>query len=131
LTEIVLKRDFYDEEAEKLKLCFSPGVIGLVDIKGRKQAVVLNPRLDSCSRQVYMHEEFKDDVEINKIRNHFICNFFIIKLSLNFFIVYQIFFSVSIESTGAVTAEDLMKESIKILMKKTEVLLNEINSKKN
>ena len=40
-------------------------------------------------------------------------------------------FLVSIESTGAIKAEDLMRESIKILMEKTEVLLNEITSKKN
>ena len=35
LTEIVLKRDFYDEEAERLKSCFSPGVIELVNVKGK------------------------------------------------------------------------------------------------
>ena len=40
---------------------------------GRKKAIVVNPRLDMCSRQVYMYEEFKDLVEINKIRDHFIC----------------------------------------------------------
>lgn len=38
--------------------------------------MVVNSRLDTCSRQVYMHEEFKEDVDIYKIRNHFICNLF-------------------------------------------------------
>ncbi|RMZ96754.1 DNA-directed RNA polymerases I and III subunit RPAC1, partial [Brachionus plicatilis] len=53
LTEIVLKQDFYDEQAERLKSCFSPGVIKIVDDdkkEGRTKAVVDNPRLDTCSR---------------------------------------------------------------------------------
>lgn len=73
LTEIKLKRSFYDEEAAKLQSCFSPGVIELVEENdGRKKAVVKNARLDTCSRQVYMHDEFKDEVEICKIKDHFI-----------------------------------------------------------
>ena len=81
LTEIVLKQDFYDEQAEKLQSCFSPGVIELVNDdkkEGRKKAVVVNPRVDLCSRQIFMHEEFKDLVEVYKIRDHFICEFFIL-----------------------------------------------------
>jgi hypothetical protein len=31
LTEVILKTDFYDEQAEKLQACFSPGVIELVE----------------------------------------------------------------------------------------------------
>jgi hypothetical protein len=31
LPEIILKSDFYDEQAEKIKSCFSPGVIKIVD----------------------------------------------------------------------------------------------------
>ena len=29
--EIILKEEFYDEQAERLKNCFSPGVIALID----------------------------------------------------------------------------------------------------
>ena len=36
LTEIVLKEDFYDEQAERLKSCFSPGVIKIVDDKKKE-----------------------------------------------------------------------------------------------
>jgi hypothetical protein len=77
LTEITLHGDFYDEQAERLKSCFSPGVIELIDDSkkdGRKKAVIANPRLDMTSRQVFMYDEFKDQVEIRKIRDHFICN---------------------------------------------------------
>jgi len=45
----------------------------IIDLLGRRKAIVSNPRLDLCSRQVFMHEEFKDQVEVSKIRNHFIC----------------------------------------------------------
>lgn len=76
LNEIKLNANFYDDEAEKLKSCFSPGVIELVEDPnkdGRKKAVVKNARLDMCSRQVFMHDEFKNLVELFKIRDHFIC----------------------------------------------------------
>lgn len=78
LTEIRLKQDFYDEQAEKLQSCFSPGVIELVtdEASGRRKALVTNPRLDLCSRQIFMHDEFKDLVEVYKVRDHFICEFF-------------------------------------------------------
>ena len=107
MPEITFKTEFYDEQAEKIKACFSPGVIKIVaddkkegnlfilfnrvikiliskilylktklchrTIEGRKKAIIGNPRLDMCSRQVYMHDEFKDLVDIFKIRDHFIC----------------------------------------------------------
>jgi DNA-directed RNA polymerase I and III subunit RPAC1 len=56
-----------------------------------------------------MYEDFKDLVEINKIRNHFIF---------------------SIESTGALSCSDLMIQSVNILMAKSHSLLNEINRNK-
>jgi hypothetical protein len=31
LPEITFKTEFYDEQAEKIKACFSPGVIKIVD----------------------------------------------------------------------------------------------------
>lgn len=31
MPEIILKDEFYDDEAEKLQTCFSPGVIDLVE----------------------------------------------------------------------------------------------------
>ena len=83
-----------------------------------------------------MYDEFKDLVEINKIRNHFICKKILKKKErLNLFkkkeiIMFIFCFKVSIESTGAMSASTLMKQSIEILMMKTQILLNEINSKK-
>ncbi len=35
--------------------------------------VVAKPRLDTVSREVLRHEEFKDIVRLSRIRDHFIC----------------------------------------------------------
>ena len=40
---------------------------------GKKVARVANPRLDSCSREVFRHEELKDCVRLSRVREHFIC----------------------------------------------------------
>ena len=36
-------------------------------------ARVANARKDTCSREVFRHEDLKDLVELKKIRDHFIC----------------------------------------------------------
>lgn len=36
-------------------------------------AKVVNARKDNCSREVLRHAEFKDHVELTRIRDHFIC----------------------------------------------------------
>lgn len=41
---------------------------------GHRRAVVAKPRLDMCSREALRHSELKDRVELNKIRDHFICS---------------------------------------------------------
>jgi DNA-directed RNA polymerases I and III subunit RPAC1 len=76
MPEIILLKEFYDEEAEKLEKCFTPGVIELEEKNGRKRAIVKNSRIDMCSRQVYMYEEFKESVKLHKIRDHFICKYY-------------------------------------------------------
>lgn len=60
MPRIVLSQDFFGEEAEELKSCFSPGVIEIINNK----AVVVNPRLESMSREVFRHEKFRDSVKI-------------------------------------------------------------------
>ena len=40
---------------------------------GNRRAVVAKPRLDMCSREALRYPEFKDRIELNKIRDHFIC----------------------------------------------------------
>jgi hypothetical protein len=40
---------------------------------GHRRAVVSKPRLDMCSREALRYPELKDRIELNKIRDHFIC----------------------------------------------------------
>ncbi|EOB11910.1 DNA-directed RNA polymerases I and III subunit RPAC1 [Nosema bombycis CQ1] len=72
LMPIIQIEDIYDEDAEKLKKCFSEGVIDLVEENGRKKAVVVNPRLDSMSREVLRHEEFNGKVFLGRKSDHYI-----------------------------------------------------------
>ena len=41
LPEISFKEDFYDDRAEKVQKCFSPGVIELVEDIDGKKAIIL------------------------------------------------------------------------------------------
>ncbi|CAF4795115.1 unnamed protein product, partial [Rotaria socialis] len=71
-----------------------------------RRAVVSKPRLDMCSREALRYPAFKDSVELNKIRDHFIF---------------------SIESVGALRPDQLFIDSIKLLMAKCDRLLQEID----
>lgn len=72
LMPIIEVKDVYDQDAEKLQKCFSPGVISLVNEGGRIKAVVSDPRKDSISREVLRHNEFDDKVFLGRKNNHFI-----------------------------------------------------------
>lgn len=76
LPEITLVREVEGEAAERLQKCFSPGVIELkkTDDK-RKVAYVKNARYDTCSRNVFRHEDLKDAVIMSRVQDHFICKY--------------------------------------------------------
>jgi DNA-directed RNA polymerases I and III subunit RPAC1 len=62
------------DDAEKFVNCFPSGVAQVkVDKKGVKHAEIVNPRLDTVSREVLRHDEFKDKVKLGRVRDHFIC----------------------------------------------------------
>ena len=69
LPAITIKRPIRGEAASRLQGCFSPGVISLEKgSDGQKVAKVEEARLDSCSRNLYRHEDLKNAVEIEKVR---------------------------------------------------------------
>ncbi|XP_078313478.1 DNA-directed RNA polymerases I and III subunit RPAC1-like [Crassostrea virginica] len=107
LPEIVLKSPITGVLAEKLQTCFSPGVIALDKVNGENVARVANARKDTCSREVFRHEDLKDLVELKKIRDHFIF---------------------SVESTGILPADILVEEAIKVLMKKCRDFLSDLDT---
>ncbi|KAJ8308705.1 hypothetical protein KUTeg_013579 [Tegillarca granosa] len=90
LPEITILRPVTGEMAERLQKCFSPGVIELENVNGKKQAVVKHARKDTCSREVFRHDDLKDLVKLSRIRDHFI-----------------------LESTGILQTDVLVSEAIK------------------
>lgn len=78
MPEIIIKKPIRGQDAVKFQKCFAKGVIELQEVKlesGEKtmEAVVVNPRLDTVSRECLRHAEFQDKVQLTRIRDHFIC----------------------------------------------------------
>ncbi|XP_059838623.1 DNA-directed RNA polymerases I and III subunit RPAC1 isoform X3 [Hypanus sabinus] len=72
LPEITLLSPIEGELAEKLKQCFSPGVIEIEMVNGKKVANVVNSRLDTCSREIFRHDDLKNLVRLGRVRDHYI-----------------------------------------------------------
>ncbi len=106
LPEITLTKPVEGEAAERLKECFSEGVIEIVSKKGQKYARVKDARHDTCSREVLRHEDLKECVKLSRVRNHFIFK---------------------VESTGALPPNTLVTEAIKVLMSKARHFLQELD----
>ncbi|XP_076598566.1 DNA-directed RNA polymerases I and III subunit RPAC1 isoform X1 [Chaetodon auriga] len=107
LPEITLLEPVEGEKAERLKHCFSRGVMDLQDVNGKKVAKVVNSRLDTCSREVLRHDDLKNVVKLGRLREHFIF---------------------TVESTGILPPDVLVTEAIKVLMAKCHRFLNELDS---
>ena len=98
LPKITIKEPIRGEAAERFKRLFPPGVIAIKkDRKGVKEAVVENTWLYSMDREVLRHVEFKEKVELSHVRDHFLF---------------------SVESTGALTPQELVTEAVGILKTK-------------
>ncbi|XP_066535874.1 DNA-directed RNA polymerases I and III subunit RPAC1 [Hoplias malabaricus] len=107
LPEITLLQIIEGETAERLKSCFSPGVIEIVNIDGRQVAKVVNSRLDTCSREVLRHDDLKNLVKLGRVRDHFIF---------------------SVESTGILPPDVLVSEAINVLIAKCQKFITELDS---
>ena len=77
LPDIQLIKPVRGEMADRLRNCFSVGVIEIIETKpgdlDSREARVKNPRYDSCSRNVFQHEDLKGCVQLSRIQNHIIC----------------------------------------------------------
>ncbi|KAJ4948793.1 DNA-directed RNA polymerases I and III subunit RPAC1 isoform X1 [Gymnodraco acuticeps] len=107
LPEITLLEPVEGEKAERLKRCFSRGVIDIEDVNGTNVAKVVNSRLDTCSREVIRHDDLKNVVKLARLRDHFIF---------------------TVESTGILPPDVLVTEAIKVLMTKCQRFLSELDS---
>ncbi|CUM62644.1 uncharacterized protein PRCAT00000198001 [Priceomyces carsonii] len=95
---ISLSQKISGASALKLKECFPSGVIGIDD---NGNAFVKDPRRDTVSREVLRHPEFDGKVKLARKRDHFIFN---------------------VESTGAMSPEEIFFKSVRILKNKAEYL---------
>ncbi|CCF55987.1 hypothetical protein KAFR_0A05520 [Kazachstania africana CBS 2517] len=100
LPHIEITEPITGESAKRFQKCFPAGVIG---IKENGDAYVQDSRKDTVSREVYRHEEFNGKVKLGRIRDHFVFN---------------------VESTGAMTPEEIFFKSVRILKNKAEYLKN-------
>ncbi|XP_011498616.1 PREDICTED: DNA-directed RNA polymerases I and III subunit RPAC1 [Ceratosolen solmsi marchali] len=108
LPNIQIVKPIRGEMAERFKNCFSPGVIELVEIsKGTVEAKVKDARYDSCSRNVFRHDDLKDCVQLGRIPDHFIF---------------------TIESVGALPSSVLFIEAVKVLKEKCKTFIEELDN---
>uniref|UniRef100_A0AAQ4RGF3 DNA-directed RNA polymerases I and III subunit RPAC1 n=1 Tax=Gasterosteus aculeatus aculeatus TaxID=481459 RepID=A0AAQ4RGF3_GASAC len=107
LPDITLLEPVEGERAERLKRCFSRGVIDIQDVAGKKVAKVVDSRLDTCSREFLRHDDLKNAVKLARFRDHFIF---------------------TVESTGILPPDVLVTEAIKVLMVKCQRFLSELDS---
>lgn len=104
LPEIVIKDDIFDADAEKFAACFAPGVVRIEKLRSdasghRQKAVVADARRDTVSRECLRHAEFAEKVELRRVKDHFIF---------------------TVESTGALSASDLVVEACRVLIGKCQ-----------
>jgi DNA-directed RNA polymerase I and III subunit RPAC1 len=78
LPEITILEPITGQDAEDFKKCFVEGVIDVVDIDGVKTAKVVNARKDTVSREVLRHDKFNGKVRLTRVRDHFICKFYLL-----------------------------------------------------
>jgi DNA-directed RNA polymerase I and III subunit RPAC1 len=97
---IDIREPIVGEQAVRLQKCFPSGVVGIND-KG--EAYVRDARKDTVSREVLRHAEFDGKVKLGRKRDHFIFN---------------------VESTGAMSPEEIFFKSVRVLKNKAEYLRN-------
>lgn len=100
MPHIQITKPIQGESADRFANCFPAGVIGIDE---KHEAYVKDPRKDTVSREVLRHEEFNDKVKLGRVRDHFVFN---------------------VESSGAMTPEEIFFKSVRILKNKAEYLKN-------
>jgi DNA-directed RNA polymerase I and III subunit RPAC1 len=74
LPHIIIRQPIPRELQAKFRDSFPEGVIGIEeDANGEPQCVVKNARKDTVTREVLRHKEFEGLVELDRIRDHFLC----------------------------------------------------------
>ncbi|KAI5952983.1 RPC40 [Candida theae] len=99
LPVIDIRQPITGDLAKKFQKCFPSGVIEIDSATG--EAYVADARKDTVSREVLRHPEFQDKVKLGRQRDYFI---------------FQV------ESTGAMSPEEIFFKSVRVLKNKAEYL---------
>jgi NAD-dependent dihydropyrimidine dehydrogenase PreA subunit len=104
LPRISIKRPFLGAEAEQLVKACPMKVFDIEDLEGGQgsRAVAARPRDCTVCRECLRPEGWAERIELERVDNHFIF---------------------SIESTGALTARQLLAEALRVLKEKAQALL--------
>lgn len=101
MPHIEIREPIKGESAQRFQKCFPPGVIGIDE--NANGAFVQDARKDTVSREVLRHDEFAGKVKLGRVRDHFVFN---------------------VESTGAMTPEEIFFKSVRVLKNKAQYLKN-------
>lgn len=102
LPQITILSKIKGENAHKFAKCFPKGVVDIIkNEQGEDEAYIGDARKDTVSREVLRHPEFKDIVELSRVRNHFIFN---------------------IESTGAYKPSTIFLEAVNVMIEKCQAI---------
>lgn len=100
----------------KFQACFPPGVVDI----STGQVVIANARADTVSREVLRHPEFEGLVSLGRVRDHFICESTgsdgLRAVSLLMLMI--MLGVVSVESAGQYPPQELIPESVAVLLGK-------------
>jgi DNA-directed RNA polymerase I and III subunit RPAC1 len=105
--DIKFKQDVTGNDAKELKKLCPMGVFDIEDIAGpeKKKAVVKDARACTTCRECIRHDQFKDKVDLGKIKDRF---------------------EFHVESVGMYSPQDLVLEAIKKLKEKAQYWLQEL-----
>jgi len=82
MPEVKINGKITEEKAEELvKLCPNK-VFDIEDIGNKKKAIVARPRDCTTCRECIKHVEFKEKIELNKIKDHYECK------NISYYIIY-------------------------------------------
>nr|CDJ82034.1 DNA-directed RNA polymerase domain containing protein [Haemonchus contortus] len=107
LPTIRLLGEVRGEAAVRLQESFSEGVIELKEKDGEQFAVVADARRDTCSRNIFRHDDLAPLVDLGRRKDYFIF---------------------SVESTGALKSAELVVEACKVMEEKCRTLREQISS---
>jgi len=87
-------------------------------------------RKDSVSREVLRHPEFADSVELSRVRDYFLCMYFIMPTPECVLLECSCDRIVNVESEGPYSPERLLPEAIKVMREKLAIIKKSAESLK-